>query len=121
MENLSYYKIFLQERDALTAWIVLFLRSTAFGFGHGVYTGIVGFWLGYIKAIKGAINLKVLIAGLIPAVFLHALWNISVELLLIPLVLALVVLEIWLIKKITKEAQRDEVIWGYPAGLAPVE
>jgi hypothetical protein len=58
------------------------------------------------------------------AVFLHMVWNEVITFLGAidgRFILIFVLWEIGYLRKMIKEAQRDEALWGYTTGKAPIE
>ena len=128
MENFHYFIVTSVKEGMMAGWFNLFMRSLAFGMNHGIYTGLAGWWLGIAKARKGFVEANDLVVGLGVPILLHGLWNTLCTILPPAIgILTLVVLlglEVYLIKifrKVIREAQRDEVLWGYALGYAPVE
>ncbi len=120
MENFSYFLSTVSEGGVAAGWGLLFLRSIAFGFGHGVFTGLAGWWLGVAKARKGFISGEDLSVGLAPSITLHAAWNIFAS--IFPILNFILAFGLLLItKKVVSEAIRDEIYWGYAMGYAPTE
>ena len=76
------------------------------------------------KARKGYIESNDLIVALAAPILFHGLWNALATILGASSIIILMGMEVYFIrifKKIIREAQRDEVLWGYAAGRAPVE
>lgn len=132
-ENFGYIFSMVTEGVPLP-WAVL-ARSTI---GHVFFSGLVGRCLGLAKIRKGRIKVVDLIPGLAVAMVLHGLWNFLVTTpLLDPFWLFFyyiggdygVIIAVFLIAspyylimyKYAKEALRDEKLWGYSVGYAPVE
>lgn len=128
MENFTYFVQVSTQFGLEAGWVNLFQRTIAFGMGHGIYTGLAGWWLGVAKARKGFVEPEDLLAALGVPMTMHGVWN-TLCTILPPLLgaltlAALIGLMLYFIKvfrKVIKEAQRDEVLWGYAAGYAPVE
>lgn len=96
-------------------FLITLLRSLPM---HLVYTALAGRWLGLAKVRNGRIERIDLIPGLAVAMVLHGLWNLGLGLIWI---LMLLVLYVYVLHKLIKEAWRDEMLWGYAEGYAPVE
>lgn len=91
---------------------------------HGVFVAITGLWLGIAKAKRGRVVLLDLVPGMSVAVFLHMLWNEVITFLGTidgRFILIFVLWEIGYLRKMIKEARRDEALWGYATGKAPIE
>ncbi len=86
---------------------------------------IMGRWLGWVKALKGEVSLKDGLPGLAVYIVLRALLGIAQS--LSPFYLsvaaaALLLAYYWATAwRYVKEALRDERLWGYARGRAPVE
>lgn len=93
--------------------------------GHGVWVATTGLWLAIAKVYKGRIVPSDLIPGLLVAIFLHFLWNGwsgwigEMGGLVITVVQS--IFHVWYLRRITREALRDELAWGYDKGRAPIE
>lgn len=90
-----------------------------------VWGATTGLWLAIAKIQRGCLKKTDLIPGLFVATMLHFLWNgwsgfLGPGLGEIAMFLQLG-FYFWYMRKIIKEALRDEVLWGYGAGLAPNE
>ena len=92
--------------------------------GHGVYVATTGLWLAIGKVTRGRIEAADLAPGLLVATLLHFVWNgwggwIG------PLAAIAIFLQssfmLSYLRRMIKEALRDEVLWGYARGRAPVE
>jgi len=81
------------------------------GPGHMIWTGIVAWWLGIVKATRGTITRRDLIPGLAIAIVLHGLWNGLGIISFITLLPAYA----YIFHKLATEAHREEIIWGYAA------
>ena len=92
----------------------LIIRNLA-GPGHMVWTGIVAWWLGMVKASRGGFSRRDLIPGLSIAVIFHGLWN-ALGLFSILLLLPIYA---YLFHKLAKEAHREELAWGYQSSQIP--
>jgi RsiW-degrading membrane proteinase PrsW (M82 family) len=93
--------------------------------GHGVWVATTGLWLGLAKIQRGYIRRWDLVPGLLVAITMHFLWNgwggfLGNDLGFIAQI-AQLVFQFWYMRKILREALRDETIWGYNQGLAPKE
>jgi RsiW-degrading membrane proteinase PrsW (M82 family) len=91
---------------------------------HGVFVAITGLWLGIAKAKRGRVVLLDLVPGMLVAVFLHMVWNEVITFLGAidgSFILIFLIWEIGYLRKMIKEAQRDEALWGYATGKAPIE
>jgi RsiW-degrading membrane proteinase PrsW (M82 family) len=119
MENFIYY---------LTPEIggseLLLLRSLIL-WGHGVWVATTGLWLAIAKTQRGYLKRVDLIPGMAVAIVMHFLWNgwqgfLGTDLGWAALIGQLI-FQFWYMGKIIREALRDEVIWGYGQGMAPVE
>jgi RsiW-degrading membrane proteinase PrsW (M82 family) len=61
-----------------------------------------------------------LIPGLVVAMLIHGLWNGLPHIIGIFVLLMSIPIAFWMYK-FSKEASRDEALWGYATGLAPKE
>jgi len=108
-ENFAYFLVYGPEN--------LVIRSLLC-WGHGVWTATVGLWLAIGKVTQGRLQPANLVPGLLVAMFLHLLWNgWNTN----QLVILQSVFHLWYLRKIIREALRDEVLWGYTRGRAPIE
>ena len=103
---------------------LLLMRSLLL-WGHGVWVATTGLWLAIAKTQRGYLKRTDLIPGMAVAITLHFLWNgwqgfLGADLGWAALIGQLI-FQFWYMKKIIREALRDEVIWGYGQGMAPVE
>lgn len=87
---------------------------------HAFCTGFVGRWLGLSKVRQGRIIWLDLIPGLVVAMLIHGLWNGLPNIIGLFVLLMFIPIAFWMYK-FAKEGSRDEVLWGYAAGLAPKE
>ena len=91
---------------------------------HMFATGVIGFWIGYLKVHGIRISLPAIMPALIFSALFHAAWN-TIGMLdiagLVMLIFVFVPLIIYSIYKMSKEALLDEYYWGYASGYAPVE
>ena len=87
---------------------------------------IMGRWLGWVKVKVAGLGIAVALPGLITAIVLRLIYGaagmveasvggVNVVQLILAVLLGLCVY------KYSREALRDEVLWGYARGLAPVE
>jgi len=86
---------------------------------------IAGRWLGWVKALKGSVGLADGLPGLALYAVLRLLYWAAESASTVlpvnplpPLLLAAYWAVVW---RFTREALRDEMLWGYTAGRAPVE
>ena len=119
MENFLYFLSVETGGEAL-----LLMRSLLL-WGHGVWVATTGLWLAIAKIQRGYLRGIDLIPGMMVAVVLHFLWNgwqgfLGVEMGWGVMIVQLI-FQFWYMRKIIKEALRDELLWGYGRGLAPVE
>jgi len=119
MENFIYYLNFDVGGSEL-----LLMRSLLL-WGHGVWTATTGLWLAIAKAQRGYLKVADLVPGISVAVVLHFLWNgwqgwLGYELGWTAMLLQLG-FHFWYMQKIIREALRDEVVWGFGQGAAPVK
>jgi RsiW-degrading membrane proteinase PrsW (M82 family) len=119
MENFLYFLSVETGGEAL-----LLMRSLLL-WGHGVWVATTGLWLAIAKIQRGYLRGIDLIPGMMVAVVLHFLWNgwqgfLGVEIGWGVMIVQLI-FQFWYMRKIIKEALRDEVLWGYGRGMAPVE
>jgi RsiW-degrading membrane proteinase PrsW (M82 family) len=112
-ENFLY---FLQASQQNIGEVVLVLRSFL-TWSHGVWAATTGLWLALAKIQRGKVMKRDLIPGLMVALFLHSVWNAFN----LYIQIGLMIFNLWYTRKIIKEALRDEVLWGYSQGLAPIE
>ena len=75
-ENIGYF-IIAYEEDGASGLGELFVRAVINGFGHAMYTGIVGAAIGWSRSryARGAARIAVPVLGYLIAVLLHMLWN----------------------------------------------
>ena len=91
---------------------------------HMFATGIIGYWIGYLKVYGIAVRVAAILPALVFAIFTHMLWNTIAQFLDVA---GLVILYIWAgimiyyLNKLAKEALIDEYYWGYAYGYAPRE
>ena len=119
MENFIYFL------DPQIGGESLLIMRALLVWGHGVWVATTGLWLAIAKVQRGYLKKTDLIPGLVVATMLHFLWNgwsgfLGPGLGEIAMFLQLG-FHFWYMRKIIKEALRDEVLWGYGAGLAPNE
>lgn len=106
MENFTYYQFYGPEN-----LIVRFFLT----WGHGVWVATTGLWLAIGKIHRGKIKAIDIMPGLLVAIFLHFLWN-GIQIIIIQSIFHL-----YYLQKIIREAKREEVLWGYADGKAPIE
>ena len=112
-ENLLYL---IRFAPLIGAPLIILIRSIT-PITHIICTGLAGRSLGLAKVRRGYVQPSDLIPGLLVAITFHSLWNaagILSLLILLPIYLATFI-------KLAREAARDEVLWGYASGYAPVE
>ena len=119
MENFIYYL-----NPQIGGPDLLLMRSLLL-WGHGVWVATTGLWLAIAKTQRGYLKRADLIPGMVVAIIMHFLWNgwqgfLGVDLGWVALI-AQLIFQFWYMKKIIREALRDETLWGYGQGLAPVE
>jgi len=119
MENFIYYL-----NPQIGGPDLLLIRSLLL-WGHGVWVATTGLWLAIAKAQRGYLKRTDLIPGMIVAIIMHFLWNgwqgfLGADLGWVALIGQLI-FQFWYMKKIIREALRDETLWGYGQGMAPVE
>jgi RsiW-degrading membrane proteinase PrsW (M82 family) len=119
MENFIYYL-----QPEIGGSQLLLMRSLLL-WGHGVWVATTGLWLAIAKTQRGYLIPTDLIPGMMVAITLHFLWN-GWQGFLGPtlgwaLMIGQLIFQFWYMKKIISEALRDETLWGYGQGLAPVE
>ncbi len=119
MENFIYFL------DPQIGGESLLIMRSLLVWGHGVWVATTGLWLAIAKVQRGYLKKTDLIPGLFVATLLHFLWNgwsgfLGPGLGEIAMFLQLG-FHFWYMRKIIKEALRDEVLWGYGVGLAPNE
>jgi RsiW-degrading membrane proteinase PrsW (M82 family) len=115
MENFTYYLLYGSRT---------FIIRCLLTWDHGVFVAIVGLWLAIAKVKRGRIMLSDLLPGLLVAMFLHFLWNEVITFLGTisgRFVFSFLVWELTYLQKMIREALRDEILWGYAIGKAPVE
>ncbi len=119
MENFIYYL-----NPQVGGPQLLLIRSLLL-WGHGVWVATTGLWLAIAKTQRGYLKRSDLVPGMMVAITLHFLWNGWQGFLGYGLgwaaMIGQIIFQFWYMKKIIREALRDEVIWGYGQGLAPVE
>ncbi|TRO55501.1 PrsW family intramembrane metalloprotease [Candidatus Bathyarchaeota archaeon] len=119
MENFIYYL-----NPQVGGPELLLIRSLLL-WGHGVWVATTGLWLAIAKTQRGYLKRSDLIPGMMVAITLHFLWNGWQGFLGYGLgwaaMIGQMIFQFWYMKKIIREALRDEVIWGYGQGMAPVE
>ncbi|MEM0350010.1 MAG: hypothetical protein QXD24_07525 [Candidatus Caldarchaeum sp.] len=107
------------------------LAATAFALERlftMVFPGLTGWWIGYVKAKYVSINFASLFAGFVPVLVLRLFYeglltafagfSLPVRAVLTTVV---GVLFVAVLARRVRWAVEDEKIWGYAAGLAPVE
>ncbi len=119
MENFIYYL-----NPQVGGPQLLLLRSFLL-WGHGVWVATTGLWLAIAKTQRGYLKRSDLIPGMAVAIVMHFLWNgwqgwLGADLGWVALIGQLI-FQFWYMKKIIREALRDEQLWGYGQGMAPVE
>ena len=123
VENFLYV-VRIYEGDLLLSVLRVFL----FSYGHGLYTAFTGRALGEAKVKKGFTQRSDLLRGLIPAMFMHGLYNSfligilelgEIESWLIWPLLVFGLFTLILYREIRK-AQKQEQLWGYDQGYAPI-
>ena len=119
MENFIYYL-----NPQVGGPQLLLLRSFLL-WGHGVWVATTGLWLAIAKTQRGYLKRSDLIPGMVVAITMHFLWNgwqgwLGADLGWVALIGQLI-FQFWYMRKIIREALRDEQLWGYGQGMAPVE
>ena len=76
-ENIGYFIIAYEEDGASGLGELFLVRAVINGFGHAMYTGIVGAAIGWSRSryARGAARIAVPVLGYLIAVLLHMLWN----------------------------------------------
>ena len=91
---------------------------------HGVYVAVTGLWLAIAKVKRGKVEIVDIFPGLLVAIFLHLLWNEFIVYLGTidgRLIMLFLLWELGYLQKMIMEAWRDEILWGYSTGKAPIE
>ena len=127
IENFLY--VYSMMIEGVPLLLAVAIRSTI---GHVFYSALVGRWLGLSKARKGFVQITDLIPGLLVAMVFHGFWNSDIMGLILEgfnvlggdlgmLIGLFAVAGVFylILYKYTKEAVRDEKLWGYNAGYAP--
>jgi hypothetical protein len=87
-------------------------------------SGLIGYWMGYLRVSGTPITFYNLSPALIVSVLTHAVWNTIGQFLGIG---GLVIMFLWApamlygLYKLVSEALLDEYYWGYAHGYAPRE
>jgi|GEM_PF-840859 RsiW-degrading membrane proteinase PrsW (M82 family) len=119
MENFLYFL------DPQIGGESLLIMRSLLVWGHGVWVATTGLWLAIAKVQRGYLVKTDLLPGLSVAIMLHFLWNGwpgFVDSGLVNIAIGLqFVFHFWYMRKIIREALRDEDLWGYGRGMAPVE
>ncbi|MEM2224692.1 MAG: PrsW family glutamic-type intramembrane protease [Candidatus Caldarchaeum sp.] len=117
-ENILYVA-----RNLQTNPMIVLLRVLAMSM-HMFTTGLIGYWMGYLRVHGMTVSLPAVLPALAFAAFTHMLWNTIGQL---PGDALLAVFFIWspilvyYLSKIAREALVDEYFWGYGHGYAPKE
>jgi RsiW-degrading membrane proteinase PrsW (M82 family) len=84
VENVQYYASAIQESGATGLAIAVGIRGLLTPFLHPFFTMFTGIALGLVVSRHGAVRWMVPLAGYFVAVFMHALWNSGIGMLLYP-------------------------------------
>jgi RsiW-degrading membrane proteinase PrsW (M82 family) len=85
VENIQYYRAAIEEGGVTGLAIVVGIRGLLIPFLHPFFTMFTGMGLGLVVNRRGAGRWIVPIVGYLVAVFLHAMWNSGIGVLLYPL------------------------------------
>ncbi|MEM0024487.1 PrsW family glutamic-type intramembrane protease [Thermofilum sp.] len=116
VENILYITRLVGENP-----LIIGIRAITIGM-HMFCTGLIGWWMGYLKVHGISINLTNILPALAYSATLHMCWNTigSFEYLSLIVFIAGPILVLYL-NKMAKEALIDEYYWGFASGYAPVE
>lgn len=117
MENILY----IARGLAAGSILIVFIRMITAAM-HMFCTGLVGWWMGYLKVNGLRVTLGKVVPALFYAMLIHMTWNTIgmlgfLSFLLIPWGLTLA----YYTNKMAKEALIDEYYWGFATGYAPDE
>ncbi|MCD6564125.1 MAG: PrsW family intramembrane metalloprotease [Thermoproteales archaeon] len=118
VENILY----ISRGLAMGNWLIIALRAITVGM-HMFCTGLIGWWIGYLKVTNKQINIYNILPALLFAIFIHMTWNTVTYLGLLGLLIILVLGPFLILKahKMAIEALIDEYYWGFTHGYAPIE
>ncbi len=91
---------------------------------HMFATGMIGYWIGYLKIYGMPVRLTTILPALVFAILVHMIWNTLTQFLDIA---GLVIVSIWAgfmvyyLNKLAREALIDEYYWGFAHGYTPRE
>jgi len=91
---------------------------------HMFATGMIGYWIGYLKIYGMPVRLTTILPALVLAILVHMIWNTLAQFLNIA---GLVIVSIWAgfmvyyLNKLAREALIDEYYWGFAHGYTPRE
>ncbi|MEM4416941.1 MAG: PrsW family glutamic-type intramembrane protease [Nitrososphaerota archaeon] len=92
---------------------------------HMFTTGLIGYWLGYLRVHGLPLNFSSAMPAIAFSIFTHMLWNTMAQYL--PELVAFIISAIWgvvliyFVGKLARDALVDEYFWGYAHGYAPRE
>ncbi len=125
--NYAYAKIVLLTPPALSIFIptAQLVTRSILNIAVVAIAAIAGRWLGWVKALKGTVSLGDGLPGLVLYAVLRLLYVASeaagAALPFNPLPVILFAAYWAVVWRFTREALRDERLWGYASGRAPVE
>ncbi len=102
--------------------LIIPIRAITVGM-HMFCTGLIGWWMGYLKVSNKNITIYNILPALIFAMLIHMTWNTITYLGILGLLIILVLGPFLVLKahKMAVEALLDEYYWGFAQGYAPVE
>jgi protease PrsW len=88
VENIQYYREAIEKGGAAGLALVVGVRGLLTPFLHPFFTMFTGIALGLVISRRGAVRWIVPLAGYVVAVFMHALWNSGIGMVLYPVLFA---------------------------------
>jgi len=118
IENILY----IARGLALGAPLIIPLRVLTMGM-HMFCSGLIGWWMGYLKVNAIEIRWSTITPALITAIVVHATWNTMGSLGVVGLLILLVMgpYLVFRVHRMAMDALVDEYYWGFAHGYAPVE
>ncbi len=103
--------------------VLIVLARTASLIMHMFCTGLIGWWMGYLKVNGLPIDLKSIMPALLSSITVHMTWNTIAQLGILSLIDLFIFapLLLYFVNKLAKEALIDEYYWGFAHGYAPIE
>lgn len=118
VENIIYISRFL----AIGKTSIIIVRAITVSM-HMFCTGLIGWWMGYLKVNNMSINISNILPALVFAILIHMTWNTVSYLGILGMLIIFVAGPFLVFKahKMAVEALTDEYYWGFAQGYAPVE